>query len=152
MGVFKQARICGAATALFAILGAQVVALADEAPAGEMWQVTMTMEMAGMTMPARTTQVCVPKGKAQEALSRPQGPGMGDNCSIQDSSHDGSHYSAKFMCTGKQPVQGTVETVFDGDHAKTTMSLQINGQTMTMKNDSQKVGTACTPKTMPGAK
>ncbi|HEV2702610.1 MAG TPA: DUF3617 family protein [Steroidobacteraceae bacterium] len=152
MRILNQVRRYGAASAVLAILGAQVVALADEAPAGEMWQMTMSMEMAGMSMPPRTMQMCVPKGKAQEALSKPQGPGVGDNCSIQDASHDGTHYSAKFMCTGKQPVQGTVDTVVEGDHAKTTMTMQVNGQTMTMKNESQKVGTPCTPKTVPGAK
>jgi hypothetical protein len=28
----------------------------------------------------------------------------------------------------------------------------MNGQQMTMKGDSQKLGTPCTPKTLPGAK
>jgi len=152
MRIFSQARVCGAATAFLAILGAQVVALADDKPAGEMWQQTMSMEMAGMSMPPRTMQVCAPKGKARETLSKPQGPGMGDNCSMQDASQDATHYSAKFICTGKQAVQGTVESIFEGDHARTTMTMQMNGQTMTMKYDSQKLGTACTPKSMPGAK
>ncbi|MGC1458749.1 MAG: DUF3617 family protein [Steroidobacteraceae bacterium] len=152
MRIFSQARVGGAATAFLAIVGAQVVALADDTPAGETWQVTMSMEMAGMSMPPRTSQVCIPKGKAREALSKPQGPGMGDNCSIQDANVDGTHYSAKFICTGKQTVQGTVDTVVEGDHAKSTMTMQMNGQTMTMKNESQKVGTPCTPKSMPGAK
>jgi hypothetical protein len=152
MRIFRQARVGGAASALLAILGAQVVALADEAPAGETWQVTVTMEMAGMNMPPRTMEVCVPKGKAREALSKPQGPGMGDNCSMQDASQDATHYAAKFICTGKQTVQGTVESTFEADHARTTMTMQMNGQTMTMKNESQKLGTACTPKSVPGAK
>jgi hypothetical protein len=152
MRILSQARVCGAASAFLAILGAQVVALADDAPAGELWQATMTMEMVGMSMPPRTSQVCVPKGKAEEALSKPQGPGMGDNCSVQDAKHEGNKYSAKFLCTGKQSVQGTVETIVEGDHAKTTMTMQMNGQTLTMKNDSQKLGTACTLKTIPGAK
>jgi len=152
MRIIRQARVYGAASAFLAILGAQVVALADDSTAGETWQMSMTMEMAGMSMPAHTMQLCVPKGKAQETLSKPQGPGMGDNCTLQDATHDASHFSAKFMCTGKQPVQGTVETVFEGDHAKSTVTMQMNGQTMTMKNEAQKVGTPCTPKAMPGAK
>jgi hypothetical protein len=119
MRIFRQARVCGAASAFLAILGAQVVARADDAPTGEIWQATTSMEMAGMTMPPRTSQVCVPKGKAEEALSKPQGPGMGDNCSVQDAKQEGNRYSAKFICTGKQAVQGTVETIFGGDHATT---------------------------------
>jgi len=151
MRILSQARVYGAASAFLAILGTQVVALADDST-GEMWQISTSMQMAGMSMPARTMQVCVPKGKAQEALSKPRGPGMGDSCSIQDVTQDASHYAAKFMCTGKQTVQGTVETLFGGDHAKTTMTMQMNGQTMTINNDSQKLGTPCTPTKMPGAK
>jgi hypothetical protein len=62
----------GAAMALLGIFGAKVIAVADDKSAGEMWHRTMSMEMAGMTMPPRTIDVCVPPGKAQEQLSKPQ--------------------------------------------------------------------------------
>jgi hypothetical protein len=94
----------------------------------------------------------VPAGKAQEALSKPQGPGMGDNCSVQDAKKDANKFSAKFICTGKQPVQGTIESIFEGDHSKTTMTVSMNGQQMTMKTDGKKLGTPCTPRIAPGAK
>ncbi len=152
MRISNQFRHCSAATALLAVLGAQMVALADDKPAGETWQETMSMEMAGMSMPSRTVEVCVPAGKAQEALSKPQGPGMGDNCSVQDAKQDGNKFTAKFICTGKQPVQGSIETIFEGDHSKGTMTMSMNGQQMTMKTDSKKLGTACTPRTVAGAK
>lgn len=152
MRIFRQARVVGAASAFLAILGAQVVALADDSTGGEMWQVTTSMQMAGMTMPPRTMQVCIAKGKEREALSKPQGPGMGDNCTTQVANQDATHYSLKFMCTGKQAVQGTVDTVVEGGHAKMIMTMQVNGQTMTMTNDSQNTGTACAPKAMPGPK
>src|SRR5580658_8907566 len=148
----NQIRVRTAATAVLAVLGAQAVALAEDKPAGELWQETMSMEMAGMSMPPRTMEVCVPPGKAQEALSKPQGPGMGDNCSIQDAKTDGNKFTARFMCSGKQPVQGTIENIFEGDHSKGTMTLSLNGQQMTMKTDSKKLGTPCTPRTVPGAK
>ncbi len=152
MRIANQIRVSTAATAVLAVLGAQVVALADDKPAGETWRQTVSMEMAGMTMPPRTMEVCVPAGKAQEALSKPQGPGMGDNCSIQDAKHEGNKFSAKLICTGKQPMQGTIETVVEGDHSKGTMTFSMNGQQMTMKTDSQKLGTPCTPKVMPAPK
>jgi hypothetical protein len=152
MRSFNQIRVSIAAMALLAVLGARLVVLADDKPAGETWRETMSMEMAGMTMPPRTMEVCVPAGKAQEALSKPQGPGMGENCSVQDAKHEGNKFTAKFICSGKQPVQGTVENVIEGDHSKGTMTISMNGQQMTMKTESQKVGTPCTPKTMPGAK
>ncbi len=147
-----QIRLSTAATALLALLGAQMVALADDKAAGETWRETISMEMAGMTMPPRTMEVCLQAGKAQEALSKPQGPGMGENCSVQDAKHEGNKFTAKFICSGKQPVQGTIENIFEGDHAKITMTMSMNGQQMTMKTDSQKLGTACTPRSMPGAK
>jgi hypothetical protein len=68
-------------------------------------------------------EVCVPAGRAQEALSKPQGPGMGENCSLQDAKHEGNKFTAKFICSGKQPVQGTIENVIEGDHSKGTMTL-----------------------------
>jgi hypothetical protein len=152
MRIPNQIRCGAAALALLVIAGARVVALADDKAAGETWRETMSMEMAGMAMPPRTMEVCLQAGKAQEALSKPQGPGMGENCSVQDAKHEGNRFTAKFICTGKQPTQGTIENVFEGDHSKVTMIMSMSGQQMTMKIDSQKVGTPCTPKTMPGAK
>ncbi|HEY4339475.1 MAG TPA: DUF3617 family protein [Steroidobacteraceae bacterium] len=140
----------GAAMAVLAIFGAKVIAVADDKPAGEMWHQTMSMEMAGMTMPPRTIDVCVPPGRAQEQLSKPQGPGMGDNCSVQDAKREGNKFTAKFSCAGKQPTQGTIETIVDGDHIKGTITMAVSGQQMTMKTDSQKTGTACTPRAAPG--
>jgi hypothetical protein len=144
--------IVSATFAMLAIPATRLVALADDKPAGETWHQTISMEMAGMTMPPRTMGVCVPPGKAQEALSKPQGPGMGENCSVQDARHEGNRFTAKFICTGKQPSQGTIETIVEGDHVRGTVTLAVSGQQMTMKTDSQKVGTACTPRALPGPK
>jgi hypothetical protein len=132
--------------------GADPGVFAEDKPAGELWQQTVSMEMSGMNMPPRTLQVCVPQGKANETLSKPQGPGMGENCAMQDAKHEGNRFTARMICTGKQPMEGTIESVFDKDHAKTTMTLSMSGRQMTMKTDSQKLGTPCTPRTLPGAK
>ncbi len=45
------------------------------------------------------------------------------------------------ICTGQRPVTGTIELIFESDHAKTTVVMSMNGQQMTMKGDSQKIGT-----------
>src|ERR1700733_5007197 len=116
MRISNPIRVRTAIIALLSALGAQGVARADDKPAGETWQQTMTMEMPGMNMPPRTMQVCVPPGKAQEAFSKPQGPGMGENCTVQDAKHEGIKFTAKFICTGNQPSQGTIETIVEGDH------------------------------------
>jgi hypothetical protein len=149
MRMSNPIRSCAATVVLLSIFAAQGVALSDDKPAGEMWQQTISMEMAGMNMPPRTMQICVPAGKAQEAFSKPQGPGVGGNCSVQDAKHEGNTFTARFICTGKQPSQGTIETIVEGDHVKGTITVAVSGQQMTMKTDAQKVGTACTPQAMP---
>ena len=149
MSISNPLRVRAVTAGLLAVLGAQVIGRADDKPAGEMWQQTMSMEMAGMNMPSRTLQVCVPAGKAQETFSKPQGPGMGENCSIQDAKHEGNRFTASFVCTGKQASQGTIETIIEGDHVKGTITVAVGGQQMTMKTESQKLGTPCTPSAMP---
>ncbi len=139
-------------TVLMLILGAQAVALADDKSAGEMWKQSVSMEMAGMSMPARTLEICVPVGKAKETLSKPQGPGMGGDCTLQDAKQDGNKFTARMICTGQRAAEGTVEMIFEANHAKTTVVMSMSGQQMTMKMDSDKVGTPCTPKALPGAR
>src|SRR5580704_17215276 len=107
MRISNPISVCAASAALLSVLGTRGSALADDKPLGETWQQTMSMEMPGMTMPPRTMQVCVPPGKAQETFSKPQGPGMGENCTVQDAKHEGNTFTAKFICTGRQPSQGT---------------------------------------------
>ncbi|HTV77351.1 MAG TPA: DUF3617 family protein [Steroidobacteraceae bacterium] len=152
MRICGSIRAGGAAGVLLAVLMAQASALADDKPAGELWEQTMSMEMTGMTMPSHTLQVCVPPGKADEALSKPQGPGMNGNCTLQDAKREGTRFTARFSCAGKQPVQGTIESVVEGDHARGTISMSMNGQQVTMKTDSHKIGTACTPGHVPGSR
>jgi hypothetical protein len=139
-------------TAVLIVVGAQVTALADGKPAGELWEQTTSMEMTGMTMPPHTQEICVPPGRIDEALSKPQGPGMNGNCTVVDARREGNRFTARISCTGKQPLEGTIESVVEGDHARGTITFSMNGQQMTMKTDSHKVGTACTPTWVPGAK
>lgn len=50
---------CGFPTALAALtLFAQPLSLQAAPPSGEKWEDEMTVEMAGMTMPLPTTEVC----------------------------------------------------------------------------------------------
>lgn len=152
MRISNPIRVCAATAAWLLVLGAQGSVLAEDKPAGETWQQTMSMEMAGMNMPPRTMQVCVPPGKAQETFSKPQGPGMGENCTVQDAKHEGNRFTARFICTGKQPSQGTIETIVEGDHVQGTITVAVGGQQMTMKTDSQKLGAPCTPRAMTAPK
>jgi len=143
----------GAAAFCLAILGSRAAALADDKPVGELWQQSVTIEMTGMSMPPHTTDICVPPGKANEALSKPQAPGMTGECTIQDARQEGNRFTARFTCNGKPPAQGTIESIVEGDHARGTITLTMSGQQpMIVKSDAHKVGTACTPEGVPGTR
>jgi hypothetical protein len=149
MRKFSPVRAYGAAIALLAILGAQVVALADP-PTGVLWRGNTTMEMPGMAMPGHPMEMCIAPGKENETLSKPPATMSGD-CSVQDQKFDGNRFTAKLVCTGKNPGQGTVEATHDGDHFLSTIVMSMQGMQVTIKNELQKVGTPCTPKAIPGA-
>jgi len=106
---------------------------------GEMWKQTTSMEMMGMSMPSRTSQMCVPVGKANEALSRPDNP----NCSVHDVKNAGNTFSAKMVCTGKDAMEGDIETVSDGRTIKGVTHMKMQGGEGTIKFESTRIGTAC---------
>jgi hypothetical protein len=109
---------------------------------GEKWKQTISMQAAGMSLPARTLEMCLPKGKEQEAASRPQQEQ--GNCSIYDTKQSGNTFSAKMRCTGKDAMEGDIETVNHGaDHISGTTRMRGKDMEMTMKFDTQRLGTAC---------
>jgi hypothetical protein len=113
-------------------------ALAQKKVPGEKWRQTMSMEMAGMSMPARTVEMCAPVGKAQEAMSKPdQG-----NCAVSNAVQSGNKYSADIHCTGRDAMDGHVESEFDGKTMRSTMRMKNKDGEMTMKSESTKLG-AC---------
>ncbi len=133
------------------LAGLGIAAQADEKPAGELWQQTVTVEMTGMSMPPHTTEVCVPPGRAAEALSRPQGPGLEGPCTLAEGRQVGNRFTARFSCGGQQPSHGTLESVVEGEHARGTISVVTQGRQMTLRTESHKIGTACSPGPVPGA-
>lgn len=116
------------------------LALAQKKVPGEKWKTSISMQAAGMTMPARTQEICAPVGKADEAMARPQG---NDNCSVHDVQRSGNKFSAKISCTGSNAMEGTMEQVTDGNHMVGMMRMKIGPTEMAMKYDSTKLGTAC---------
>jgi hypothetical protein len=127
---------CVAATALPVFSHAQT----KKVP-GEKWKQSMSMEMSGMKMPARSFEVCVPVGKAAEALSRP--PENNENCVISNARSSGNKFSADMQCTGKMPMEGHIESVMEGNRTITKMQMTAQGMTMVMNMDATKLGTAC---------
>ena len=116
------------------------MAMAQKKVPGEKWKTTMSMEASGMSMPARTTEMCAPVGKAEEAMARPEGD---SNCSFYDMQRAGSKFTAKIRCTGDTPMEGSMEVVSEGNTMRGTTRMKASGMDMTMKYESTRLGTAC---------
>lgn len=116
------------------------VALAQQKVPGEMWRHTMSMEASGFSMPSRTTEMCAPVGKPEEAMIRQQGP---SECSTSNMQHNGGKTSFDFACTGKSPMQGHFEGEQSGNTMKGNMNATAEGMTMKMKFEATKLGKAC---------
>lgn len=101
---------------------------------GELWEITNSMEMTGMSMPARTTQVCQPINPANRQV-----PGAGDSedCKLIDHKVVGSTTKWTATC-------GTGEITYDSNKSfRGVMNMNHDGQQMTMKMSGRNLGTAC---------
>lgn len=127
---------CVLALALPALSPAQ-----DKKVPGEKWKQSVQMEMSGMKIPAQNFEVCVPIGKADEALSRP--PDNNQSCTLSNTQRTGNKFSADLHCTGKTAMDGHIESVMDGNHVATKMQMQAQGVAMTMNMEATKLGAAC---------
>ena len=115
-------------------------ALAQQKVPGESWRHTISMEAAGFSMPARTTEICAPVGKAEEAMSRQQGP---SECSVSNMKQTGNKVSYDFRCTGKSAMDGHFESERNGDTMRGTMTGTAEGTSMKMKFEATKLPKAC---------
>ena len=62
----------------------------------DLWEMTMSMQSEGMTMPAMTHKICKKKG-AMEADNAP----LEKDCKLTDSKRSGAKYTFSFACDGK---------------------------------------------------
>jgi hypothetical protein len=93
-----------------------------------------------MKMPARTLEVCVPVGKAEETLARPP---ENNDCKLSDVQRSGNKFAANIQCTGKNPVEGRIEQTTEGNRTIGKLRMQMQGMTMSMNTESTRLGTAC---------
>ena len=107
---------------------------------GELYRQTMSMETQGLSMPGMTSEVCLPKGREQEAAAQPPDS---SNCRIYDQRQSGNRFSARIECTGEDAMRGSFETVSEGDRIRGTMNVERGGRTMTMRFDTTRLGKAC---------
>jgi hypothetical protein len=126
------------AASLLGVVLLPAQALAQKKVPGEKWRQTVSMQMAGMSMPARTTEICAPVGKANEALTRPED----SSCSVYDVKTSGNSYSARMKCTGSDAMEGSIQTVSEGNTMHGTTTMKGKDGEMTMKFDSTRLG-AC---------
>ena len=132
--------------ALFAVLFAAFCLPAIAQEKDELWDITMKMEMAGMpmSMPARTSRVCVEKGAKDESYVPQQ-----SDCRNVESKRTGNKYTFKTVCDGKNKMTSTGEITFgDGTYeGRMKMTGMMEGQPMDMTQtySGKRVGTCTAP-------
>lgn len=108
---------------------------------GDEWETTTSMQMQGMSMPARTQKVCTPRN-SQDPPGVPE-PDDGD-CEMYDVNRTGSTMKWKMRCTGKQAVTGSGEMTYQGtDNYDGKMTMTMDGQTMNMAMKGKRTGKEC---------
>ena len=106
------------------------------------WQVTMRMNMPGMgEMPPMTQTHCVTADMLKDPQGAvPKGPEGGD-CKISDYKLTASTATYKLTCTQPMAMTMNGEMKYSGTDAYTgTMTMDANGQKMTMAFDAKRTG------------
>jgi hypothetical protein len=111
---------------------------ADTEP-GVWWEHTIEAEMKGMSVPATTQKVCVPKGGVRE----PPGAGNDDRCKVTDVKNAGAKMTWKVVCSGPDPMTGEGEMVRGKDRYDGKMSMHSKQGDMSMKMSGKLVGGEC---------
>ena len=111
-------------------------ASARAADTGDRYRVTVTMKMAGMSMPGSSTEVCTAHEQPVSAQSIPKDK----NCDVQDFRIDGAKASYHMVCTGKNAMtgDGEMETLPGGFRG--SIKAQAQGQQITMSYEGKRIG------------
>ena len=93
---------------------------------GNLWQVETTMEMPGMKMPGRTSQVCTPvAAEGPEAMA-----GGNDDCTMSNVKRSAGRFSYDVTCP---QGSGSGEMTYQGrDSYSSKMTMTSDGRTITM--------------------
>lgn len=121
---------------------AGVVALAQQKVAGEKWRMKMAMQAEGFSMPARTTEMCLPQGRPEQAMMQQQNDNS--NCAVSNFTQSGNKYSADIKCTGKDAMEGHLEMEQLGpDSMRGRMNARSADTSMKMEYEYTRLGQAC---------
>jgi hypothetical protein len=132
MSLFSRTLVA-ASLAAFALA---TTAAAQAPTPGWKWRIKTSMSMMGMSMPASTAEVCTPKDKPDAAPveQRPE-------CRIYDYKTVGKTTSMKMSCTGKDPMEGSMEITYDSpEHYIGKMNAKMNGESMVMNYEGKRIG------------
>ena len=133
-----NASVCLVAVLLVPSLAAAAPPAATPPEPGVQWEQTVEMQMAGFSMPAQTSKVCVP----QKGMTEPPGAGRDDKCKVTDVRNDGRKMSWSMVCE-KDQITGTGEIVQRADGYDGRMTMKSAQGDMAMKLSGKKLGGAC---------
>jgi hypothetical protein len=109
-----------------------------------LWEVTMTMEMAGMpqAMPPTKMQQCYRPEEVQDL--RKTVPQREENCKLSDWKQSGNKVSWKMNCSGESTMNLVGNMTYAGDRyngvIKSTMNYGGQSMDMTQKIDARRIG------------
>lgn len=130
--------VCLVAALLVPSLAAAAPPAAAPPEPGVQWEQTVEMQMAGFSMPAQTSKVCVP----QKGMTEPPGAGRDDKCKVTEVRNDGRKMSWSMVCE-KEKITGTGEIVQRADGYDGRMTMKSPDGDMVMKLSGKKLGGAC---------
>ena len=134
------------AAAVVYVAGAFLCPSAALAQAGELWEVTVKMEMPGMpmAMPAQTHRLCLAK-QANDEQYVPRNP----DCKVTESRRTGNTQRFRMACAGKDPmsVEGEIAHQKDAYSGRSRMTGKMEGHDMEMTQtfSGRKVGDCANP-------
>jgi hypothetical protein len=108
------------------------------------WEVSMQMQMPGMTMPEMKNNTCVTPEQLQRdpASGLPNGArgNANDACKVSDYKVVGNTVTWKMACTGAQTMNGEGELMFTGDTYTGNIKMMMPQGAMTMKMTGKRLG------------
>jgi len=122
---------------LFTLLLASLAVPVWAEGSDELWEMQVTMDMGGMSMPTPSTNTCIPKGGSY----RPDNEKKDKNCQVTDYKVSGNKVSWKMECTGKEAMSGSGEMTKTATTMKGVMKLKSRDMDMTQNINGKLVGT-----------
>jgi len=142
----KPRRLPSAGVSLLVLLASAGAgsAVAQQRQAGELWRQTVAVEADGMSMPARTMEICIGTTAPQADLR--QLPQEDMSCRFYDLVESGGRSAGKMDCRSSEgPMTGSFETLTEGNRVRSTFNLSGPEGRMTFRRDATRIGTPCTP-------